>query len=153
MERVKLLILICLISACNRKKPMSEPIYLKRDNSLYAVPFIYEFVCKLEGNSFKIIEYKNQFNAYISMGKIEQVNMDTFKLSLQTHYIKSLITGQIIKPNYSSKGIYYQISKDLNNTYKISKIEKDIRDLTFMEGPFHVLDTLNSIEKNLFNSK
>ena len=129
----------------------NEVIYLKRDNLVYADPFLNEFVIKIEGDSFKIVEYKNFFGAYCSKGNVDLETEEKYKLIVKEQSTTSLNTGQVINPWHPVDGIIYEIEKERNwhgkESYKIIKLLNKQLDSTFRKSPFFKIDTLNSTEK------
>ncbi len=146
----RFLVLIALITFVSFSSNQ-ETIYLKRDNKIYADLVLADFVCKIEKNSFTIVEYLEISNAWVYKGRVEGKDRNNFKLMVATQSCTSLNTGQIIKPTQQVEGIIYEVNLTDTGAYKIQKWEAGQLNPTFRSDGFEVVDTINSIEKKFLN--
>jgi len=122
--------------------------YYKRDNSVYADPFIYESVIKLQQDSFVFAEYKEPFNAFVYNGII---NRDNKKLLVVESKAISLNTGQPINLVNEQSTIEFELTKSKINEIQIRKYKNGILDSTFRYRPYKPIKKLNKLEKWFFN--
>lgn len=134
--------------SCNSINNQNETEYYKRDNSVYADPFIYESVVKLQQDSFVFVEYKEPFNAFVYSGII---NRDNKRLIVVESKAISLNTGQPINIENEQSKIGFQLTKSKIDEIQIRKYENGNLDSTFRYGPYKPINKFNKLEKRLFN--
>jgi hypothetical protein len=122
--------------------------YYKRDNSVYADPFIYDSVIKLQQDSFVIAEYKNPFNAYVYRGII---NKDNKKLIVVESKAISLNTGGLINIENEQSTIEFVLTKSKFDEIEIRKYQDGDLDSTYRYRPYKAISQLNKLEKWFFD--
>ncbi len=140
---------MALLTSCNLKQNPIYPEYYKRENLVYADPFIYESIIKIDKDSFIFANYKKPFNAHVSKGSVEIKNGRKI-LSVKESKSISLNTGQPIGSLNIKNSIHYEMTKSNQNEIQIKKYVDNIIDSTFRYKPYKFAPEINDLEKWFF---
>ena len=151
--RIKLITifqLIVILCSCVSNNENKDIEYFKRDNLKYNDPMVYEFIIKIEKDSFIIAEYKDPFTATIRKGNIIDDKNKRILSATKTQSI-SLNTGQAIMLNSDKIFPTYQLYRINNSEYHLNRFENGSIDSMFKNKPFIITSDIDELGTWLFS--